>query len=42
MGAAMHEPRAYHAHGNNLYKYGGQAQKIWYFKITKVPINKSI
>jgi hypothetical protein len=31
-----------HAHGNNLYGYGGQALKIWHFKITKVYIFKSI
>ncbi len=30
------------AHGNNLYGYGGEVLKIWYLKITKVHIFKSI
>jgi hypothetical protein len=30
------------AHGNDFYGYGGQVQIIWYLKITKVHIFKSI
>jgi hypothetical protein len=34
--------RACRAHGNNLYGYGGRVLKIWYLKLTKVHIFKSI
>ncbi len=30
------------AHGNNFYGYGGQVQKMWYLKITKIQIFNSI
>jgi hypothetical protein len=30
------------AHGNSLYGYGGKVLKIWYLKITKVHVFKSI